>query len=160
MLRWIQGHPWLLQANSGKVQSFSKFQAELRAQHKQSKGGRHKHKRDRQHHSDKPDTPKAAPPAAGNNADNTQVSWMAASEVMLSACFAHVLWRLHVRFWCVLAHCVCKSKVCLAASATCWRSGCICHPLPETAVRSLLHDAAVLQLHTCVTMPLRQHSSA
>lgn len=71
------GHPWLLQAKSGKVQSFSKFQAELRAQHKQSKGSRHKPKRDKQHHSDKPDMPKAKVSAAGNHADSIQVSWMA-----------------------------------------------------------------------------------
>ena len=89
--RAAQGECQLLQAKSGKVQSFSKFQAELRAQHKQSKGSRHKHKRDKQHHSDKPDTPRAAPSAAGNHADNTQVSWMVAREVMVILCFDHVL---------------------------------------------------------------------
>ena len=64
---------WLVQANSGKVQSFSKFQAELRAQHKHSKG-RHKHKREKQQQPDRHETPKATLQTAGNHADTTQVS--------------------------------------------------------------------------------------
>lgn len=63
-----------MQAKSGKVQSFSKFQAELRAQHKHSKS-KHKQKRDKRHDSDKHGDPKA--PSQTNHADHandTQVS--------------------------------------------------------------------------------------
>ena len=35
--------------------------------------------------------PKAATSAAGNHADNTQVSWMAATEVVVSVCSAQEL---------------------------------------------------------------------
>ncbi|KAL3151309.1 hypothetical protein ABBQ38_013146 [Trebouxia sp. C0009 RCD-2024] len=61
-----------LQANSGKVQSFSKFQAELRAQHKHSKG-RHKHKRDRQQQQERHDTPKGSLQTSGSHADTAQM---------------------------------------------------------------------------------------
>jgi len=62
-----------LQAKSDKVQSFSKFQAELRAQQRQSKSG-HKHKHDRKDKRHKPDTPKALPQSTDSVADNAQVN--------------------------------------------------------------------------------------
>ncbi|KAA6418404.1 MAG: hypothetical protein FRX49_11660, partial [Trebouxia sp. A1-2] len=60
------------QDRSDKVQSFSKFQAELRAQQRQTKSGhKHKHdKREKRYRADKPATPKATPVATLGQADN------------------------------------------------------------------------------------------
>lgn len=65
-----------VQDRSDKIQSFSKFQAELRAQQRQGKSGhKHKHdKRDKRHRADKPTTPKATPVATPGQADNVQAS--------------------------------------------------------------------------------------
>ncbi|KAL0040091.1 hypothetical protein WJX79_005960 [Trebouxia sp. C0005] len=63
------------QDRSDKVQSFSKFQAELRAQQRQTKSGhKHKHdKREKRYRADKPATPKATPVATLGQADNVQM---------------------------------------------------------------------------------------
>lgn len=65
-----------MQDRSDKVQSFSKFQAELRAQQRQTKSGhKHKHdKREKRYRADKPATPKATPVATLGQADNVQAS--------------------------------------------------------------------------------------
>ena len=65
-----------MQDRSDKVQSFSKFQAELRAQQRQDKSShKHKHdKRDKRHRADKAATPKATPVATPGQADNVQAS--------------------------------------------------------------------------------------
>lgn len=66
----------MLQGKSDKVQSFSKFQAELRAQQRHGKTGhRHKHdKKEKRHRSDKADLHKPAPAATSGLADNAQAS--------------------------------------------------------------------------------------
>lgn len=89
---------WLLQANSGKVQSFSKFQAELRAQHKHSKG-RHKHKRDRQQQQERHDTPKGSLQTSGSHADTAQVS------CNCGAVFPHLTSFVKIRACPVYAYC-------------------------------------------------------
>ncbi len=65
-----------VQDRTDKVQSFSKFQAELRAQQRQDKSGhKHKHdKRDKRHRADKAATPKAMPVVSPGQADNVQAS--------------------------------------------------------------------------------------
>ena len=65
-----------VQDRSDKVQSFSKFQAELRAQQRQDKSShKHKHdKRDKRHRADKAAAPKAMPVATPGQEDNIQAS--------------------------------------------------------------------------------------
>lgn len=66
----------LMQDRTDKVQSFSKFQAELRAQQRQDKSSHKlKHdKRDKRHRADKAATPKATPVASPGQAENVQAS--------------------------------------------------------------------------------------
>lgn len=63
------------QDRDDKVQSFSKFQAELRAQQRQGRSShKHKHdKRDKRHRAETAATPKARPVATAGQADNAQM---------------------------------------------------------------------------------------
>jgi len=81
----------LLQDRSDKVQSFSKFQAELRAQQRQDKSShKHKHdKRDKRHRADKAATPKATPAASPGQANNAQVSLAHCACNLITLC--HIL---------------------------------------------------------------------